>query len=339
MFKLIIKSVLILTALMMVEFVVGQNKAQIDTLFLSKISKEIKKEILNSYKNDTISIDDNCYYGMIDGEKVALSCFDVEWNLKWIGDINKDGEDDIILKVTDDGEGGGGNAYDYEYLVVYLKSGAIFNKDTIFGGAKFSRGNIDIDSISNNMIFARLDDASIFDAYFDDTSIFNKPNVGLHFIYKEGKLVGSTYSNCPLKGTDKRIFKSELTNVERQLDTNEIYEEEQVETYKVNDNKTIRANNTGCQNVKMNFVISVPFYKNWETDSVYRKKEWLNNVEFLKNNTRFEALFTEIYKNIEKDGTDLKIGILLQNGWRYSLFIQDYEYNNRACFCLDILGK
>jgi len=339
MFRLIIKCQLILTALLMVEFAVGQNKSKIDALFLRNISKEIKKEILNSYKNDTISIDENCYYGMIDGEKVALSCFEVEWNLKWVGDINKDGEDDIILKVTDDGEGGGGTAYDYEYQIIYLKNGKVFNKDTIFGGAKFSRGNIEIDSISNNIVFASLDDASRDDAYFDDVTIFNKPKVGLQFTFKEGKLVGNTYSNCPLKGTDKRIFKSELINVERQLDINEIYEEEQVETYKANDHKTIRANNTGCQNVKMNFVITVPFYKNWKSDSVYRKKEWLNNVEFLKNNTRFEELFTEIYQDIEKDGTDLKIGILLPNGWRYSLYIQEYEYNNQACFCLDILGK
>jgi len=143
---------------------------------------------------------------MINGEKRALSCFEVEWNLKWVGDINQDGEDDIVLKVTDDGEGGGGNAYDYEYQVIYLKNSKILKKDTIFGGGKFSRGNIEVDSVSNHTVFASLDDANIYDDTFGDTALFNKPNIGLQFSFKEGKLVGNSSSNCPLKGTDKRIF-------------------------------------------------------------------------------------------------------------------------------------
>jgi len=138
---------IILAVLLMDQNAVGQNNKKIDTLFLSTISKQIKKEILNGYKNDTISVDDNCYYGKINGEKVALSCFEVEWNLKWVGDINKDGEDDIVLKVTDEGEGGGGNLYAYDFLVIYLKDGKIIKKDTLFGGGKFAMGNIEVDSV------------------------------------------------------------------------------------------------------------------------------------------------------------------------------------------------
>ena len=337
--RFIISFILLLVILFNAQSAVGQNKSKIDTLFLSKIAKQIKKEILESYKNDTISIDDNCYYGTINGEKRALSCFEVEWNLKWVGDINNDGEDDIILKITDDGEGGGGNAYDYNYLVIYLKENKILKMDTIFGGGKFSMGNIEVDSVSNHTILASLDDANIYDVTFDDTALYNKPNIGLQFKYKEDKLVGSSYSNCQLKGTDRRVFKPELTNVERHFGINEIFEEEQEESLKMDDHKSIRVENTGCQNVKLSFVINVPYYENWEKDTLSRNKEWLSSVEFLKNNTRFEDLFNEIYRDIEKDGTDLKIGIVLPNGWRYSLFIHDYKYNNISCFCLDILGK
>jgi len=59
--QFVVKVILFFVILFDVQSAVGQNKTKIDASYLIQISKQIKKEILESYKNDTISIDDNCY--------------------------------------------------------------------------------------------------------------------------------------------------------------------------------------------------------------------------------------------------------------------------------------
>jgi hypothetical protein len=311
--KIIITFILIF----IVNIAFGQKNVQIDSLFLAQIAKQIKTEILNQYKNDSISIDANCYYEEINGEKFRLSCFYVKGNLGWIGDINKDGENDVILEVYDEGLGGGGSMYGYDYYVIYLKDKKIIGKDIIFGGGENSFAHLRINLVSNHIIYANLFENTRFEA---DTL----KDKQLEFIWHNNKLVEKSYLNCPLATINKQIFKSGLLNIKRNISVNDMYEEEQRETLLI-DTISFSASYTGCKTPELWFFRHSLHDPRIENDIRYKRDKILDNIKFLKENTVFESVFESIMLDIEQNG--VKNGtIALPNDWLYYMGIDNSSY-------------
>lgn len=90
----------------------------------------------------------NCYQNE---DSITLSCF--EAGPHWITDFNKDGEKDILIKLLDQGLGGGGNAYGYTYEILILKNGKVVDQHTILGGGKFSLTHLTIDDVHNGVVY------------------------------------------------------------------------------------------------------------------------------------------------------------------------------------------
>lgn len=83
----------------------------IDSLFVSKIADELIDQYISvTYMNDKNNIQNgHCIYGQ--EEDFTLSCISSDWENDWITDIDKDGQNDIIIRLVDEGLGGGGNAF------------------------------------------------------------------------------------------------------------------------------------------------------------------------------------------------------------------------------------
>jgi hypothetical protein len=333
-----IKLLAALTLSLITQCALSQNKSQIDTLFLKKIAKQVKNDILNSYRNDSITIEGDCYYGKIGGEKASLSCFEITWNLKWIGDINRDGEDDIILRVEDDGLGGGGNAYGYDYYVIYLKDKKIINIDTIFGGGKFSHAFLEVDSVSNHTIFATLTENQILDVDVDSKT--QPKEIKLQFIRNNNKVVEKSYFTCPFQTMDKRIFKPEVAGVKRGLRSNDLFEEEQNERLNLN-NKDIFATFSGCKTLELFFAVDRPFDSKLKDDPMYKENELLKESTFLEDNTRFGDLFALMNLDIKKKGLFLQKTVPMSNGWSYYTVISSYSEENKEVtrICIRFINK
>lgn len=321
------KMKLLFLLLMSVQTSFGQDNSQIDSLFLMEISQQVKADILNSYKTNEITIEGDCYYGLIDGRKHCLSCFSIEWNPKWVGDINEDGGVDIVLKVKDYGLGGGGNAFGYDYRIVYLKDKEILNIDTFFGGGKFSNAFLKVDSIYKSTVFATLTEN---ERARDIDEIGKSPlkEIKLQFIWNNGKLVEKSYLNCPFSKMDKRIFKPEIANVIRELSSNDLFEEEQTERLKLN-NEEIYAHYSGCKTIHLTFSISRPCKNKKEFNSRYKKEEILEKLIFLKNNTQHSDLIENVILSLEKYGVVLNQYRYIPNYWSYRLLTSYFETEQR----------
>ena len=88
-------------------------------LFSQQISESdlmrISEELLDSILNERVSDDrmyvrqNDCLYGVEDD--LTLSCFTIDWNLNWVGDLNGDSLSDLMLRIEDLGLGAGRHGY------------------------------------------------------------------------------------------------------------------------------------------------------------------------------------------------------------------------------------
>lgn len=301
------KMKLLFLLLMSVQYSFGQNRSQIDSVFLDEFRKQIYTEIDDSYKNDIFPF------------------IDIEWNLRWIGDINKDGEDDIVLKILRDNIGGG-NSWGYFYHVFYMKNNKIIDRDTILGGGKFSPGQLSVDSISNNTIYASLIRNEMYDFSNSDSPV---KEVKLQFIWYNGKLYEESYLTCSsMKIIEKGIFKTNSVKTIRKSTLDGLYEEVLQESLKSND-KNIHAEFSGCETFELGFWFIRPCKNKKEFNLSYKKNDVLKEISYLHNITQFDDLIVNVILDIKNNGLVLDTIRYLPNYWSYKLhtYYMEYEGN------------
>ncbi len=117
---------------------------------IEHVSQKLIAEAIISYGGEYQS-GSHCYKNE---EGIILSCFSVETDHNWITDFDNDGDSDLLVRFTDEGLGGGGNAYGYDYKIVLLKNGEIIETFDIFGGGKYSETNLTINAVYDGGVYA-----------------------------------------------------------------------------------------------------------------------------------------------------------------------------------------
>ncbi len=144
-------------------FLLGTAYSQkVDNSTFERISKQLIDESLNAYclANENVERQEDCIIGKEDG--FTLSCIQAEWDINWVTDLDGDSIDDIVIKLTDEGLGGGGNAFDYHFHIVLLtKDGNVKKVYTLFGGGKMSYVFLSIDSVGGGIINTTCEKKSV----------------------------------------------------------------------------------------------------------------------------------------------------------------------------------
>ncbi|NDV96064.1 hypothetical protein D0T84_14245 [Dysgonomonas sp. 521] len=307
---------------------------------LSAFSYSQTKEKLIAQVCDTLmfaqtnSLTDNCIYDKESG--FAASCFQITGNPEWISDFNGDGEDDLLIYFMDEGLGGGGNAFGYNYIVVLMKNRQIYNTIDIFGGGKFSYGFLQIDEVKDNKIYATYEENPMSRGYDEeDDSPLN--SVNLVFSYKDGMIVEESYSKCPVADMDKRIFKSTTPyQVERTLRMNDHFEQEQTERLYFDKDKKDRIYATfeGCRDINLSFSYSLPYMESILTNRELAKENLLSYISVLEENTRYSSTLKALYdkvkglKDLERDESGYNIvqtTIPLNNNWEAYIVMNTFS--------------
>ena len=182
----------------------------IDSLVVSKISENLIAQYLSStYMYDENNIKNGqCIYGQ-EGD-FALSCISSHWEKDWITDMDNDGHDDILIRLVDEGLGGGGNAFGVSFKVVTLtKNHEIKDVYTIDGGGQGTLALLSIDALKNGKIYTTLEQ-NPRGYMFEGVTFENKQSTPLIF-YLENKIIKEqSYSNCAMVEMNKNIFKDVL---------------------------------------------------------------------------------------------------------------------------------
>ncbi len=247
---------------------------------------------------ETGTLSDNCIRDTETG--MALSCFEIFSQDDWVSDFDGDGQPDVLVHFLDEGLGGGGNAFGYDYKVVFIKNGKIDRIEEIFGGGKFSENYLQIDKVKDGKIYATLTENQIARMNYEDESPLKER--ALTFQYKDGNIQEMSYSKCPIAEMNKNIFKATSSHlVNRNVKINSDYEQEQSESL-ILDNKPnliVQATFSGCENPKLYFSVS---HKNLdvEVDREYIINRISEVIRFLAEETRYTSTFNNLLKEFKK---------------------------------------
>jgi hypothetical protein len=298
----------------------------LDSAALHKIGNQLVREELKGRQGKT-QPGDNC---LRDKDGHFLSCLSAESSVNWVTDFNKDGSPDAVFLFTDEGLGGGGNAYGFDYRVVLLNSKrSIIEQYTIFGGGKFSYGHLEIDQVKDGKLYATYNENPMSRSYEEDGENFKKVSVVFSFL--GNRMVEERYAHCPLASMKKQIFKKDNgLAIDSMLEMNDQFNEEYTEIVRMEDGSKLVASLSGCEDLDLYFSRTIQYKASLETNTVAIKEELLKNLQFLKDNTVFKTVIhhtilqlnqlgTKSIKTDRNGGTALHLS--LPDGWNAHLFI------------------
>lgn len=270
---------------------------------------------------------DNC---LRDTEGHFLSCFSASSSPAWVTDFNGDGVPDAVFSFSDEGLGGGGNAYGYEFRVVLLDHKyKIIGQQTIFGGGKFSYGQLEIDKVSQGKIYATYSENPMSRDYGEEGKELE--SVSLVFAFRQGKIVEEGYTRCPLAALKKQIFKKDNgLQITSGSDMDSQFNEEWGERVRMPDSSEFMASLSGCEDLELYFSRTVTYRQALETNKTAMKQELLDNLGFLKENTLFKTVISNAYTQLstwspgriptDKNG-GTALHLQLSDGWKAHLFL------------------
>jgi hypothetical protein len=262
---------------------------------ITNISKSYIKQIIKDYYD--VESDSHCYYDK--KTELYLSCYKMETKASWIADFNNDGEKDILFRFIDEGCGGGGNCYGFEYIIAMIKNKKLQKTYSLFGGGKLSYAQLEIDTIMKNKIFATFTENPYANLDMPDKSDLRK--VGLSFKYEDGRIVEESYKNCQVANMDKRIFKENPRyHIERSIELNDMFEEESNEKMFLDDSAYYLASFSGCENINLSFSKTIPNDDELGSNKSLIKKVLAENISFLIENTRYESTLTELLNELKQ---------------------------------------
>lgn len=307
---------------------------------------EIFKIIIDQYirlnymtdKNNSRSGD--CIYGQKEG--FALSCITSHWEKDWITDFDKDGQNDILIRLTDEGLGGGGNAFYFCFKIVTLTQNyEIKDVYTIDGGGQGTLALLSVDTLKNGKIYTTLEQ-NPRGYLFAEVTHENKQSTPLVFYLENNRIIEQSYSNCQMAEMNKTIFKEVLDcnysyiNRESVLDIS--YNEKQTENLVIDSNSSYSADLSGCENFHLNFSHLTTYIYLLRNDKKSIKKNWLTFFEFLINNTRYKTLLTNLrlelntldYSKIEINELGRPfVSLELKSGWKAEIFTSEVDFLNK----------
>jgi hypothetical protein len=296
----------------------------------------ISEQLLDSILNERVSDDgmcfrqDNCLYGV--EEDLTLSCFTIDWDLNRVFDLNGDSMPDLLVRVIDEGLGGGGNMYGYDYEVIILNAEKrITEKYSLFGGGKFSYAHLSIDRVTNGRIYATYRQ----NPYTYDDEDVEMDSVKLEFFIENNQLREAHYAACPLSAMDKRIFRNDLEfRVDRSPSLDDAYNEEQIETLFLADSTHYYASLNGCESMELSFHHSFPFDESLQTSKSLIKSTWIEHLDFLIASTRYPSMLSEVREQLSKpkhqafvpdEYGNFNESFVLKNNWTCRLFLSGNE--------------
>lgn len=244
-------------------FCIHSQAQKIGEKELEKIGIQLVLEELKN-SGESFQKDDNCTRG---DDGYFLSCFTAESDADWVSDMNGDGNPDAIFMVMDEGLGGGGNAFGYDFRVVFLDENLnILSEESIFGGGKFSYGHLSIDSVKHGKIHATYEENPM--ANFEYEQGDELKSINLVFSYQDGKIQEENYVKCPLSEMKKQIFKEDNGLVVRRFQSmDDEFNLEAREEVELPDKTAIVAMMSGCEDLEIYFSKTIPF------DSQLNKKK------------------------------------------------------------------
>lgn len=307
---------------------------QIDSLVFQNISNQLVDRYLADYAtDDEIERRGDCIYGKKHG--FTLSCILTDYSLDWTTDFDGDLIDDIVIQVVDEGLGGGGNAFGYEFYAVTLdQEKEIKDIYTLFGGGKMSYALLSVDSVNRGTIYATYEQNPY--AYgFDEVTYENKEQLALEFTIKDGMLQEKNYASCLISEMNKDIFKNDIDfKVERSVSLDDLFNIQQEEILYLQDQTHYYASITGCDEINLFITHTIPYQKALEKDRAKMKNIWLEQIRFLKENTRYKTVLDELDKKLTNlESKDLQLQeyggatqeFVLQNDWKAFLFVSGNE--------------
>jgi len=209
-------------------------------------------------------------------------------------DLNDDGIDDYVIYRKSEGMLGGNANTNSQYIFYIMKDeGEIDHSYEILGYAPFSYNIINEAEYKDKHLF--VDIQQNFRTYYNDGEELEK--TALNFTYKNGNLYEESYlTDCEMaKMKDKRIFKSDIANVERELNIDmHNYTEISSEKY-ISGDTVVAAWLGGCDNLAMGFSTDIKLSPNAKPTFGLYKKTVLDFISFLMDNTRYNTLMKKIY--------------------------------------------
>lgn len=298
----------------------------LDSATLQKIGDQLVKMEMKGREGITRP-GDNC---LRDKDGHFLSCLSAESSEGWVTDFNKDGWPDAVFLFTDEGLGGGGNAYGFDYRVVLLDGKrTIINQYTLFGGGKFSYGHLKIDRVKDGKLYATYNENPMSRSYGEGED--NLKHVAVSFSFRDNKIVEDCYAACPLASMKKQIFKKDNNlKIDSTLEIDDRFNEEYTEIVHMKDGSKFVASLSGCEELDLYFSRTIKYKAALETDPSAMKEALLNNLQFLRDNTLFKTVLnnavvqvnqleTSRIKEDKNEGTALHLS--LPDGWKTHLFI------------------
>lgn len=304
---------------------------KMDSVFV----QDIADQVLTIYLENNYLSDDNnqrngdCVFGKSEG--FTLSCIYTSWDVDWSTDFDGDSNQDLVIQVTDEGLGGGGNAFGYNFVFVTLDSNKkIKEVYPIFGGGKLSYALLSIDSISNGRMFASYEQ-NMFAYGYEELDEDNLGKVSLQFYMENEMIFEESYKKCPIAEMSKDIFKENTGfKIDKDLSLDDSYNFEQIERLYLNDETYYFASIAGCEDINFYVTRTIAYNPQLEDNQTAIKKVWLEHIQFLKENTRYKTLFTEMYEKISNlKPQNLSIDeyggaqkeITLKGNWKCVLFV------------------
>lgn len=297
-----------------------------------KTISRLQQALVNDAAKDFWETDTTMILGedgkVSDSSGMWLSHFSAETKDEWIGDIDSDGNTDIIFMLMDAGLGGGGNAYGYDFHVLLLdKRGNEKDHLTFFGGGKLSMATLSVDEIKNGRIYTTYQENPYGNIDADPDNLKTYHPV---FLIRDGKLQEEHYNKCPLSAMDKRIFKNcDSCRLSRSTGIDDQFNEEQSESFLLHDQTSFTGILSGCTDADLYFSRTIPYISSLKTDKNLIRNTLVQNIDTLIKITRFEtwlkkcktALLQIPANKIELDkygGTHIRLA--LGDNWQANLF-------------------
>ncbi|WP_124635996.1 hypothetical protein [Taibaiella sp. KBW10] len=240
---------------------------------------------------------DNC---IRDKDGNFLSCYYASAQPEWVTDFNGDGIADALFHFMDEGLGGGGNAFGYEYRIVLLDQAQKIQKQyALFGGGKMSYGQLNINRVHNGKIEASYEENQFLRGNYEDT--LNLKSEDLVFSLEGDRIVEAHYHNCPMAMMKKQIFKTDKgLKIEKDIASDDQYNEECTESITMPDRSQYTAILGGCEELSLHFSRTIAYDKRLETNKAFIKQTLLEELLFLKEHTLYPTVIKAAYDQVQK---------------------------------------
>ena len=205
-----IKTLLLIFSLVFIFSCKTDNEKIKDSLYKKYMTESYPKSegYMYSYSDESYSINHPDH-------EFTLGSVEIELYEDSLDDFNKDGIPDMWAKIFDAGLGGGGNAFEFSYGIVQIKSPTDIDYIGYFGFGKFSNYTYNIEEFKNKTPIV-----TVSTGYQGRLNQFPLSDIKAHLGFKDGELISLNYDDCAMaEMKNKNIFKKEYkTNYDFGLD-------------------------------------------------------------------------------------------------------------------------